>query len=111
MKKILIIDDDTYICNLLVNYLDQNGYNAEYTISGIKGLKQIEKNDFDLVLCDFRLPNTDGLEMLEKIKTLKSNLPVIIMTAYADVKMAVKLIKSGAFEYVLKQYSLRKFSN
>ncbi|HAF30917.1 MAG TPA: sigma-54-dependent Fis family transcriptional regulator [Bacteroidales bacterium] len=102
MKRILVIDDDTYICNLLVNYLDQNGYKAEYTISGIKGLKRIEKDDFDLVLCDFRLPDTDGLEILQKIKTLKPNVPVIIMTAYAEVKMAVKLIKSGAFEYVLK---------
>lgn len=102
MKRILVIDDDTYICNLLVNYLDQNGYQAEYTISGINGIKRIEKDNFDLVLCDFRLPETDGLEMLQKIKALKPNLPVIIMTAYAEVKMAVKLIKSGAFEYVLK---------
>ena len=102
MKKILVIDDDTYICNLLVNYLNQNGYESEYTISGVKGLKKIEKEEFDLVLCDFRLPDTDGLEILQKIKAIKPALPVIIMTAYADVKMAVKLIKSGAFEYVLK---------
>lgn len=102
MKKILVIDDDTYICNLLVNYLEQNGYQAEYSLSGNKGIKMIEKAKFDLVLSDFRLPDSDGMEILKRIKALKPNLPVIIMTAYADVRMAVKLIKSGSFDYVIK---------
>lgn len=102
MKRILVIDDDTYICNLLVNYLEQNRYQAEYSLSGKKGIKLIEKNEFDLVLSDFRLPDSDGMEVLQKIKELKPYLPVIIMTAYADVRMAVKLIKSGAFDYVTK---------
>ena len=102
MKRIIVIDDDSYICNLLVNYLNQNGYKAEGTFSGKNGMKRIVKSDFDLVLCDFRLPDTDGLEILQYIKLKKSNLPVVIMTAYADVKMAVKLIKAGAFDYVTK---------
>lgn len=102
MKRILVIDDDTYICNLLVNYLEQNGYQADYSLSGKKGIKLIEKNEFDLVLSDFRLPDSDGMEVLQRIKELKPYLPVIIMTAYADVRMAVKLIKSGAFDYVTK---------
>ncbi|MCB2196688.1 MAG: sigma-54 dependent transcriptional regulator [Bacteroidetes bacterium] len=102
MKKILVIDDDTYICNLLVNYLEQNGYQAEYSLSGKKGLNLIEKKELDLILSDFRLPDSDGMEVLQKIKELKPYLPVIIMTAYADVRMAVKLIKSGAFDYVTK---------
>jgi len=102
MKKILIIDDDSYICNLLVNYLKQNNYDAEGALSGIKGKKKIEQEKFDLVLCDYRLPDTDGLNMLKHIKLKRPNLPVIIITAYANVKMAVKLIKSGAFDYVTK---------
>ncbi len=102
MKKILVIDDDTYICKLLVNYLKQNGYETEGTSSGINGIKLIEKKDFDLVLCDFRLPDTDGFKILQQIKAEKPLLQVIIMTAYAEVKMAVKLIKSGAFDYVTK---------
>ncbi|MFO7828722.1 MAG: sigma-54 dependent transcriptional regulator [Bacteroidales bacterium] len=102
MINILVIDDDSYICNLLVNYLKKNGYQAQYSLSGNKGIKLIEKKEFDLVLSDFRLPDCDGMEILEKIKELKPYLPVIIMTAYADVRMAVKLIKSGAFDYVTK---------
>ncbi len=102
MKRILVIDDDSYINNLLVNYLKQNGYEAEGTITGRNGIKRIEKTDYDLVLCDYRLPDSDGLKILQFIKTKNPNLPVIIMTAYADVKMAVKLIKAGALDYVTK---------
>lgn len=102
MKKILIIDDDSYICNLLVNYLEQKGYKTEGTISGIKGMKHIEKENFDLILCDYRLPDSDGFKILQHVKSKKASVPVIIMTAYADIKMAVKLIKAGAFDYVTK---------
>ncbi len=102
MKRILIIDDDSYINNLLVNYLNQHNYEAEGTISGRIGMKKLEKLNYDLVLCDFRLPDSDGLKVLQYAQTKKLNLPFIIMTAYADVKMAVKLIKAGAFDYVTK---------
>jgi two-component system, NtrC family, response regulator HydG len=102
MKKILVIDDDTYICNLLVNYLNQNGFEAEGTFTGLNGIKNIEKQKYDVVLCDYRLPDSDGFEILKHIKTKKPELPVIIMTAYADIKVAVKLIKYGAFDYVTK---------
>lgn len=102
MVKVLVIDDDTYICDLLVNYLNQHGYKAEGTYSGINGIKLVEKKDYQAVFCDYRLPNTDGYNILQRIKAKKPNLPVIIMTAYAEIHMAVKLIKSGAFDYVTK---------
>ena len=102
MKKILIIDDDPYICDLLTGYLEQNGYETEGTYSGVNGIKLFLKGNYDLVLCDFRLPDGDGMQILSKIKANNSVVPVIIMTAYADVKIAVKLIKSGAFDYVTK---------
>jgi two-component system, NtrC family, response regulator HydG len=102
MKRILIIDDDSYINNLLVNYLNQHNFAAEGTITGRTGMKKLEKLNYDLVLCDFRLPDTDGLKVLQHAKSKMLNLPFIIMTAYADVKMAVKLIKAGAFDYVTK---------
>ncbi len=102
MKKVLVIDDDTFMCDLLVNHLKQHGFDVKGTYTGKSGIKMVEENHFDIVLCDFRLPNTDGFEVLQKIKSKKPLLPVIIMTAYAEVKMAVKLIKSGAFDYVTK---------
>jgi two-component system, NtrC family, response regulator HydG len=102
MKKVLVIEDDTFMCDLLVNHLKQNGFYVEGTYTGRNGIKLIENNNFDVVLCDYRLPNTDGYEILQKIKSKKPLLPVIIMTAYAEIKMAVKLIKAGAFDYVTK---------
>ena len=102
MKKVLVIDDDTFMCDLLVNHLKQSGFEAKGTYTGNSGIKLVESNDFDIVLCDYRLPNTDGYQILQQIKSKKPLLPVIIMTAYAEVRMAVKLIKSGAFDYVTK---------
>ncbi len=102
MKRILVIDDDTYICELLVNFLQEKGNEVQGAFSGNKALKIIEKNTFDLVLCDYRLPDSDGLKLLKAIKGKRPSTAVIIMTAYADVKMAVKLIKNGAFDYVTK---------
>jgi two-component system, NtrC family, response regulator HydG len=99
---ILIIDDDTYICSILKNYLEQNGYKTEVAFSGISAGKLIDKTTFDLVLSDFRLPDCDGLQLLQKIKLKNPATPVIIMTAYTDIKMAVELIKSGAFDYITK---------
>lgn len=102
MKRILVIDDDTYICELLVNYLQEKGNEVQGAFTGNKALKIIEKSVFDVVLCDYRLPDSDGLKLLKAIKSKRPSTAVIIMTAYADVKMAVKLIKNGAFDYVTK---------
>ena len=102
MKKVLIIEDDTYICNLLVSYLEQKGFKAEGSYSGARAKKLIESRDYSIILCDYRLPETNGYEMLLFIKSKKPDIPVIIMTAYSDVRMAVKLIKSGAYDYVTK---------
>jgi two-component system response regulator HydG len=102
MKKILVIDDDSYINNLLVNYLNNHNYQADGAMTGRSGMKKLEKLNYDLVLCDFRLPDTDGLKVLKHAKAKKPNLPLIIMTAYTDVKVAVKLIKAGAFDYITK---------
>ncbi len=101
-RSVLVIDDDTYICSILKKYLEQNGYDTEVAFSGITAKKMLAKQDFDLVLCDFRLPDSDGSKMLQYIKSKMPAAPVIIMTAYAEITMAVELIKSGAFDYIAK---------
>ncbi len=100
--SVLIIDDDTYICHVLEKYLEQNGFITETAFSGSSAKSIIDKHDFDLVLCDFRLPDYDGLAVLRHVKAKKSSVPVIIMTAYAEIKKAVELIKSGAYDYITK---------
>ena len=102
MKKILIIDDDAYICDLLKKYLERNGFETEGVYKGKEAVTKINKNDYDLVLCDYRLPDMDGMEVLEAARQKNENMPVIIMTAYAEIRTAVKAIKMGAFDFVTK---------
>ncbi|WP_319231611.1 sigma-54 dependent transcriptional regulator [Draconibacterium orientale] len=109
MKKILIIDDDTFICELLKKHLQNNNYSAETAYNGRGALKLFKENKFDLVLCDFRLPDTSGLELMQQLKSIKQSVPVIIMTAYADVRMAVKLMKLGASDYITKPIQQEEF--
>jgi len=102
MARILCIDDDLDLVTLLKRFLSKNGYSVEFALSGSKGLKLFEEENFDLVLCDFRLPDKDGLEMIQELRKLKPGIPIILITAYSDVKIAVKAVKMGAYEYVSK---------
>ena len=102
MRSVLVIDDDTYMCNLLKEYLQRNGYMATAANNGRLGMKLFTRQEYDVVLCDFRLPDCDGTKILKFIKSVDHDIPVIIMTAYSDIKTAVTLIKAGAFDYVTK---------
>ncbi len=100
--SILIIDDDNFICEILSRHLQNNNYLTQTAISQRSALESFKKGEFDLVLCDYRLPDGSGLDVLQKMRAMQYNMPVIIMTAYADVRMAVKLIKMGAADYITK---------
>lgn len=101
-KKILIIDDDLDMCTLLSRFLNKKGYEAEMALNGIKGLARFNEAHFDIVLCDFRLGDRSGKEILVKIKEIKPETIVIIITGYSDIKTAVDVIKKGAFDYITK---------
>ncbi len=102
MHRILVIDDDTYICKLVENYLNKNGFKAESAFTGLSAIKKMNENEFDLILSDYRLPDRNGLDMLNHIKNKSDTIPVIIMTAYEDMGTAIKLIKAGAYDYITK---------
>ncbi len=102
MNRILIVDDDTFICNILEKLLSDDGFKVESAFSASSADKFLKKTKYDLVICDFRLPDSDGIKMLEKIKGYNPETSVIIITAYADVRVAVKLMKMGASDYVTK---------
>jgi two-component system, NtrC family, response regulator HydG len=101
-KKILIIDDDLDMCSLLSRFLNKKGYEAEVALNGVKGLARFNEEHFDIVLCDFRLGDRNGKEVLLKIKEIKPETIVIIITGYSDIKTAVDVIKMGAFDYITK---------
>jgi two-component system response regulator HydG len=102
MGKILIIDDDTFMSAILKKHLQNHNYEAEVALTGKSGLALFKKAPYDLVICDFRLPDTTGLEILQQIRAIRHEVPVIIITAYSDVRMAVKLIQMGASDYITK---------
>lgn len=99
---VLIIDDDPTFCLMLKTFLGKKDFNTLTAFSGDEALRQVEKENIDVVLSDFRLPDTDGLELLQKIREKRNGMPVIIMTSYADIRIAVKAMKIGAYEYVTK---------
>ncbi len=101
-KKILIIDDDLDMCSLLSRFLNKKGYEAEVALNGSKGLARFNEEHFDIVLCDFRLGDKSGKDVLLKIKEIKPETIVIIITGYSDIKTAVDVIKMGAFDYITK---------
>src|ERR1700759_1804866 len=102
MKKILIIDDEVNVALLLSKFLTRNGFDVSTASSGTSGLEYLRNEEYDLVLCDFRLEDTDGREMRKTIKTQYPKTGVIIITGYSDIKMAVELIKMGAYDYITK---------
>lgn len=102
MPELLIIDDDVSFCRLLERFLVQKSYGVQTAFSGGEALNKINNRHFDLVMTDLRLPDTDGLELLVKIKSKMPQTPVILMTGYSEVNTAVRAMKSGAFDYVSK---------
>ncbi|MFD0795102.1 sigma-54-dependent transcriptional regulator [Mucilaginibacter litoreus] len=102
MKKILIIDDEVNVGLLLSKFLTRNGFEVSTAANGSAGMECLKKEEYNLVLCDFRLEDTDGREMLKNIKSLYPTTGVIIITGYSDIKMAVELIKMGAYDYITK---------
>lgn len=102
MKKLLIIDDEINTANLLSRFLTRNGFEVMTAATGSAATELLKNNEFTLVLCDFRLEDTDGREILKKIKQQYPNTGVIIITGYSDIKMAVELIKMGAYDYISK---------
>jgi DNA-binding response OmpR family regulator len=103
MKKILIIEDDTHIANMLNDLLGQQGYSIKLAYSGTEGLMCFKQEKFDLILLDLMLPGKDGMAVLEEIRT-SSTVPVIMLTAVDSKDSAVSLLYAGANDYLTKPF-------
>jgi two-component system, NtrC family, response regulator HydG len=102
MRNILIIDDEINICTLLSKFLGKHGFKVDTTMSGATALKMMKEKTFDLVLCDYRLKDTDGAQLLQDILLINPRTIVIIITGYTDVRVAVDMVKNGAYDYLSK---------
>jgi two-component system, NtrC family, response regulator HydG len=102
MASILLIEDDLTFSRILEGFLAKNGHQVAVNHNGKDGLKSFQSKSFDLVLLDYRLPDTTGMDVLGDMKSTNPESQVIIMTSFSDIKTAVKAIKLGAFEYITK---------
>ena len=101
---ILIVDDDKDMRFILSDLLKNEGYNTIAVENGPEALEKIRKHTFNLILLDFKLYGMDGMQVLEKIKQIDKDIIIIMLTAYGEVKKAVKAMKLGAFDYITKPF-------
>jgi len=102
--SILIVDDEESVRDSLYNWFIEDGFRVECAENARKALTMLESDMFDIILADIKMPGMDGLEMLRRIKALKPDSIVIVMTAFATVDTAVKALKDGAYDYVTKPF-------
>jgi two-component system nitrogen regulation response regulator NtrX len=113
MSKILIIEDEASIRRVLVKILTEE--NAQYQVfeaeDGLIGTEMIKKDDFDLVLCDIKMPKMDGVEVLEAVKKIKPEIPMVMISGHGDLDTAVNTMRLGAFDYISKPPDLNRLLN
>ena len=102
--SILIVDDEESVRDSLYNWFIEDGYRVECAENAKKALSILEAETYDIILADIKMPGMDGLEMLKRIKTLRQESIVIVMTAFATVDTAVQALKDGAYDYVTKPF-------
>ncbi|SDM97030.1 sigma-54-dependent transcriptional regulator [Kriegella aquimaris] len=110
MSKILVIEDEAAIRRVLVKILSEENdvYSVEEAEDGLKGLETIKNNDFDLVLCDIKMPKMDGVEVLEAARKIKPEIPFIMISGHGDLDTAVNTMRLGAFDYISKPPDLNR---
>ncbi|MDA9333634.1 response regulator, partial [Polaribacter sp.] len=113
MRKILIIEDEAAIRRVLKKIISEEneGYEVEEAADGLQGLEMILNNDYDLVLCDIKMPKMDGVEVLEKVKKVKPEIPILMISGHGDLDTAVNTMRLGAFDYISKPPDLNRLLN
>ena len=104
--RILIVDDEEMICNLVARRLAKEGYSCSTAHNGKEALTLFLKDSFSIIISDMKMPEMDGLELLKRVKAVNSKMMVIMITAYADVDVAVEAMRLGAFDFIMKPIDL-----
>jgi len=113
MPKILIIEDEDAIRRVLIKIIknESSSYEVEDAENGLEGFEMIEATDYDLVLCDIKMPKMDGVEVLEKALALKPETPFIMISGHGELETAVQTMRLGAFDYISKPPDLNRLLN
>jgi two-component system nitrogen regulation response regulator NtrX len=113
MSKILVIEDEASIRRVLTKILSEENdtYQVEEAEDGLVGLEKIKNNDYDLVLCDIKMPRMDGVEVLEAVKKIKPEIPMVMISGHGDMETAINTMRLGAFDYISKPPDLNRLLN
>ncbi len=113
MSKILIIEDEAAIRRVLTKILSEENdtYQVEEAEDGVAGYEKIKNNDYDLVLCDIKMPKMDGVEVLEAVKKIKPEIPMVMISGHGDMETAINTMRLGAFDYISKPPDLNRLLN
>ncbi len=113
MSKILIIEDEAAIRRVLGKILSEESdtYKVEEAEDGLAGLEKIKNDDYDLVLCDIKMPKMDGVEVLEAVKKIKPEIPFVMISGHGDIETAINTMRLGAFDYISKPPDLNRLLN
>ena len=113
MSKILVIEDEAAIRRVLIKIISEesDSYVVEEAENGLEGIKKFKDNDYDLVLCDIKMPKMDGVEVLEKAKKIKPEIPFVMISGHGDLDTAVNTMRLGAFDYISKPPDLNRLLN
>ena len=113
MSKILVIEDEASIRRVLKKIISEenDSYHVEEAEDGLLGIEMIKNNDYDLVLCDIKMPKMDGVEVLEKAKKIKPEIPIVMISGHGDLDTAVNTMRLGAFDYISKPPDLNRLLN
>ncbi|MFT4983342.1 MAG: two-component system nitrogen regulation response regulator NtrX [Flavobacterium sp.] len=113
MSKILIIEDEAAIRRVLSKILSEesDNYQVEDAEDGVQGYEKIKNNDYDLVLCDIKMPKMDGVELLEAVKKIKPEIPFVMISGHGDMETAINTMRLGAYDYISKPPDLNRLLN
>ncbi len=113
MSRILIIEDEASIRRVLTKILSEENdtYHVEDAEDGLIGFEKIKNNDYDLVLCDIKMPKMDGVEVLQAVKKIKPEIPIVMISGHGDMETAIQTMRLGAFDYISKPPDLNRLLN
>ncbi|MFC1577370.1 diguanylate cyclase [Candidatus Omnitrophota bacterium] len=106
--SILVVDDEDIMRNMLKDVLGESGYQVWTAASGEEAMKLVSERDFSIVITDMRMPGMDGVEVTKKFKSEKSEVCVIVITAYASIQSAMEVLKEGAYDYISKPFNIEE---
>ncbi|TKG91165.1 sigma-54-dependent Fis family transcriptional regulator [Puteibacter caeruleilacunae] len=108
MSKVLVVDDQRSIRNTLKDILEYESYQVDLSENGFDAFEKVKENDYEIILCDIKMPEMDGIELLQKIVEIKPDVPVVMISGHGNIDTAVEAIKKGAYDFIEKPLDLNR---